>query len=136
MVMQWALAHGDTALVHASIDTALKHSGVPSAEESSPDGVYLTARLLLAVGDTAGAARYLDGTLESLPGLVSALLQYVPLAGSLVRMMALRAELAAARGESTAARRWATAVGALWSGAEPPLQPTVAQMKRILAGTQ
>jgi len=134
MAMQWALAHGDAALVRASVDTVLQERGTaPSAEQSSFEDTYLTTRLLVALGDTAAAERYLDGTLESLSGTYSALLAYLPLAGSLVRIMALRADLAAARGQARTAQRWASAVVALWSGAEPALQPTVGRMRRVTA---
>src|SRR5207247_10670536 len=61
--------------------------------------------LLLAVGDSATAARTLDAPLDSLVALHTAALEYIPLAGCLVRMMALRADLAAARGDSEVARR-------------------------------
>jgi hypothetical protein len=48
-------------------------------------------------------------------------------------MMALRANLAVARGEEQTARRWARAVVTLWSGAEPALRPTITVMNGILA---
>lgn len=135
--MQWALAQGDSTLVRASLDTLLKEFGrPPTSEEASSEGVYIDARLYLALGDTASAERYLDGTLDNLPGVYSALLRFLPLAGSLVRMMALRGELAAARGENRTARRWASAVIALWLGSEPALQPTVARMKHIVQTTK
>jgi len=121
MTIQWALAHGDTALVRGNLDTT----------SSSNEYAYLKARSFVALGDTAQAERSIDGTLENLPQVYSALLDYLPLAGSLVRMMALRAELAAARGEATPARRWASAVVTLWSGADPALQPTVTRMKKL-----
>jgi len=121
MTIQWALAHGDTAFVRGNLDTTA----------SSHEYAYLKARSFVALGDTAQAERYIDATLENLPQAYSALLDYLPLAGSLVRTMALRAELAAARGEAAPARRWASAVVALWSGAEPALQPTVTRMKKI-----
>ena len=126
MAMQWALAHGDTAFVRANLDTAA----------SSHEYAYLKARSFVALGDTTEAERYLDGTLENLSQVYSALLDYVPLAGGLVRMMALRAELAAARSEAAAAQRWARAVLTLWSGSEPGLQPVVARMKRIAQATK
>src|SRR5579884_1597752 len=133
MAMQWALAQGDTAFVRATLDTLLAMTGpAPPAERLSTDAAYERSRLLLAVGDTAAAVRYLDGTLETLRGLYSALLDYVPLAGTLVRMMALRAELAAARGERDTARRWAGAVATLWGDAEPGLRPVVDRMAGIL----
>ncbi len=132
MAIQWALAHGDTTIARANLDTLLQLKGVPSSEEASAEGVYEDAWLFLAVGDTATAERYLDGTLENLPGVYSALLHYPPLAGALVRMMVLRADLAGARAETGVARKWAGAVVALWSGAEPALRPTVARMKRLI----
>jgi len=121
MAMQWALAHGDTAFVRANIDTL----------GGSHDYAYLRARLALAVGDTATAQAQLDRALSNLPSLYSALLDYVPLAGCFVRIMALRAELAAGKGETQTAARWANAVAALWAGAEPALQPVVRRMRRI-----
>ena len=126
METQWALAHGDTAFVRAHLDTAA----------SSHEYAYLKARTLVALGDTARAERYLDGTLENLARVYSALLDYVPLTGGLIRMMALRASLAAARGEAAAARRWGSAVVALWSGAEPALQGTVGRMRQIMQPAQ
>ncbi len=126
MATQWALAHGDTIFVRANLDTL----------GGSNEYAYLTARLALAVADTATAQHALDVTLGNLPGLYSALLDYVPLAGSLVRMMVLRAEIAAARGDAGTARRWAAAVLALWSGAEPGLQPIVTRMQEIVRATR
>ncbi len=126
MAMQWALAHGDTAFVRANLDTAA----------TSHEYAYLMARSFVALGDTTAAERYLDGTLENLPQVYSALLDYVPLAGGLIRMMALRAEVAAARSDAAAAHRWARAVLTLWSGSEPGLQPMVARMTRIVQATK
>jgi len=132
MLLQWRLAHGDTALVRATLDSLSRVGGGSLATgESTPDGVYIDARLLLAVGDTATAERTLDAPLDSLTALHTMTLQYLPLAGCVVRMMALRAELAAARGARPAAQRWAGAVVTLWSGAEPPLRPVVTEMSKI-----
>ena len=122
MTMQWARAHDDTAFVRANLEPR---------DGASPEYALLWARAALALGDTVTAERVLDGVLGDLTSLYSALLDYLPLAGSLVRVMALRAELAAARGEAAAARRWASAVVVLWSGAEPALQPVVQRMRRI-----
>ena len=135
--MQWALAQGDTAFVRANLDTLRAATGpAPPADRLSTDAAYERARLFLALGDTTAAVRYLDGTLETLPGLYSALLDYVPLAGTLVRIMALRAELAAARGEQEPARRWADAVVTLWGDAEPGLRPTLVRMTDIRRHTR
>ena len=109
-----------------------RNGGLPASEDSPPDGVYTDAVLYLAAGDTALAMQTLDLPLNNLLGIHDALLDYVPLVGAFVRMMALRADLAAARGEQEVARRWAKGVVALWSGAEPALAPTVARMGNIL----
>src|SRR5712692_2138059 len=133
MARQWALAHGDTTSVRAALATELtQHRGVLAREDSPPDGVYLAARLLLAVGDTAAAERTIDAPLNDLSSLHGALFHYVPLAGALVRMMVLRAQVAERRQDPRTARRWAAAVVALWSGAEPALQDVVTEMKRIV----
>ena len=137
MLLQWSLAHGDTVRVRATLDSLSRaEDGRLASGESTPDGVYIHARLLLAVGDSATAARTLDAPLDSLVALHSATLQFFPLAGCLVRMMALRAELAAAQGDLRTARSWASAVLALWSGAEPALHQTVARMTGIMNATR
>lgn len=133
MLLQWRLAHGDTASVRASLDSLTRvRGGSLSSGESTPDEVFVHARLLLGLGDTTTAERSLSAPLDSLVALHTATLQYMPLAGCLVRMMALRAELAAARGEWRTARRWAAAVVTLWAGAEPALRPTADRMLRIV----
>jgi len=137
MEMQWRLAHGDSASVRAGLDTLLSaYGGAPSAADISSDAAYVQTRLLLAVGDTTAAVRHLDGTLDNLPDVYSALLDYLPLAGCLVRMMALRADLAAARGDQSVARHWASVVVALWGGADPALRPTVLRMSQITQATR
>ena len=137
MVLQWRLAHGDTASVRAVLDSLSRAGGGRLASgESTPDGVYIDARLLLAVGDSATAVRTLDAPLDSLVALHTATLEYLPLAGCLVRIMALRADLAAAGGGGPTARRWASAVVALWSGAEPSLQVTPTRMSKIIQATR
>ncbi len=131
MLLQWSLAHGDTTPVRAELDS-LSRAGGGILVESTPDGAYVDAHLLLAVGDTATAERTLDAHLDSLTALHTRTLRYLPLAGCVVRMMVLRARLARARGAQPVAQRWARAVVTLWSGAEPALQPTVMEMSRIL----
>jgi len=133
MAMQWALAHGDTTGPRATVTAKLEQGGgLLSREDYPPDGAYLDAHLLLAVGDTAAAERTLDAPLNNLAKLHSYLLRYLPLAGGLVRMMALRADLAGTHGDGLTARRWANAVVTLWSGSEPAVQPVVRRMKQIV----
>ena len=135
--MQWALAQRDTASARATIVAEVRRrGGLLAREDTPPDGVYLDARLLLAVGDTGAAEQTLDAPLNNLSRLHSYLLRYLPLAGALVRMMALRADVAAARGDGRTARRWASAVVTLWSGAELALRPLVTRMKQLAQTAQ
>jgi tetratricopeptide (TPR) repeat protein len=137
MLLQLSLAHGDTALVRATLDSLSRAGGGRLATgESTPEMVFIDAHLLLAVGDTATAIRTLDAPLDSLAALHTATLKFFPLAGCLVRMMALRAALAARQGDVRTARSWASSVVTLWSGAEPALQPVVTRMKRIAQMTK
>jgi tetratricopeptide (TPR) repeat protein/tRNA A-37 threonylcarbamoyl transferase component Bud32 len=97
------------------------------------DGTYHEAWILLQAGDTAGAARLLDLSLEALPSLGTYLLDQVPQAATLVRGMALRAELAESMGDTSITRRWAGNVSALWSQADAELRRTVKRMQELSA---
>jgi eukaryotic-like serine/threonine-protein kinase len=104
---------------------------VTGADGLSADAVYLEARVLLAIGDTASAVTRLDRMFDridfSTPGMLG---KAAPMA-AYVRSMALRADVALARRESAVAARWASAVVALWSGADADLAPTVKRMSNI-----
>ncbi len=95
------------------------------------DGTYHEAWVLLQLGDTAGATRLLDLSLEAMPALGTYLLDQLPQAATLVRGMALRAELAALAGDSATAKRWAGHVVALWSRSDSELQEMVRRMAEI-----
>jgi hypothetical protein len=51
---------------------------------------------------------------------------------TLVRAMALRADLANQAGDKDTARRWAGAVVDLWADADAPVQPTLRRMRTML----
>ncbi len=95
------------------------------------DALYPEARLLLAIGDTSGAAAWLDPTLTALHRVRPTALSFLGRPGALVRAMALRSDLADRLGDPEAARRWARAVVILWSDADPFLQPIVRRMSRL-----
>lgn len=86
---------------------------------------------MLAVGDTAPATQLLDLSLQALSTLGGDLLDQLPQVTTLVRGMALRADLADRAGDSTTARRWAGDVLTLWSAADQELHPTITTMRRI-----
>jgi hypothetical protein len=95
-------------------------------------GTYQEARLLLALRDTMSAIRHLDAVLLNLSGIRSDVLPDVAQTGSLLRAMALRAELAGAVGDRTTARWWAGNVTTLWSEADPPQREVVNRMRALI----
>jgi hypothetical protein len=131
--MQQALARGRPADVRHELDALTTVRAGIRAGDVSLDRTYLEAWVLAQIGDTAAAVRRLDLTLTALPTLGTMLVRDVPQAAAVGRAMALRADLAAASGDSATARRWAQDVVALWSGASPALSEPVARMKSLAA---
>jgi hypothetical protein len=132
--MQWELARGDTAVFqkhHTKIREVQRHI---RPGDVTFDATYHEAWLLVEVGDTAEATRLLDLSLDALPTLGTDLIHQLPEVATLVRGMALRAELAGRSKDSTTAKRWAKNVLLLWSDADGELQPTVKSMRELVGG--
>jgi tetratricopeptide (TPR) repeat protein len=131
--MQWQLARGDTAALrnHFKKMQAFRQGLRPG--DISFDATYDEVRLMLAVGDTAQATQLLDLPLNALPTLGTDLLDQLPQIATLVRAMALRAELATLAGDTGTAKHWAQDVLLLWQNADAELQPTVKRMRTIVA---
>jgi hypothetical protein len=133
LAMQWALARGDTTAVRARFAwlAALRRDFRPG--DLASYAVYHEALLLLALHDTAAVVRQLDDFLGALPTANSTLVTAASETAMLVRIMVLRAELAAAQGDINVAKRWGAAVATLWGSADPPLQQTVQHMRELAA---
>jgi tRNA A-37 threonylcarbamoyl transferase component Bud32 len=127
-----AFADGRNDLARTLLDSIAAGREHSRPGDVSLDYVFQELWLRSALGDTTGAIQQLDIVLQSLSLQTSALLRLMPQAAALPRTMALRAELAAARGEHDVAKRWAGSVLQLWGGADPELAPVVARM-RLLA---
>jgi len=97
----------------------------------TPDIAYPEARLFASLGDTASAVVWLDRTLSQVGNYDPEALADNAVLASLIRTMILRAEIASRRSDVTNASRWATAVLALWSRADPDLQPAIAPLHRF-----
>jgi hypothetical protein len=97
------------------------------------DALYPEAWLLRALGDSAAAVRWIDPTLREIEWTSTTRFTDFTRAAALVRTMALRAEMAAAAGDTVNARRWANAVIIVWSNADMPLQPVTMQMRGLLS---
>jgi len=134
--MQAAFARGDTARLRsrfAWLDSLRKNSRPGDLGVSS---VYLESWLLLASKDTAAAIRRMDPFLEALPTIGLHVVEEAAETVMLVRLMALRADLANGRGEHAIARRWGQTVAALWTNADDALQPMVQRMRRFATGNE
>jgi tetratricopeptide (TPR) repeat protein len=131
LVMQWKLARGDTAGVREEFRKIREVQRNLRPGDISFDATYHEARLRLELGDSAEATQLLALSLQALPTLGADLLDQLPEVATLVRGMALRAELAARAGDPATAARWAHDVVTLWSNGDQELQPTVTRMRAV-----
>jgi hypothetical protein len=120
--LEQLLARGDRQRLRKEFAAlaALRRSAWPGA--TSIDATYLESWVRSAAGDTSGALKEMDQTLDALPATGNQLLFDLATAGSLPRMMMLRVDLD--RDPASASRvRWAGAVCDLWAHADDVLQP-------------
>jgi eukaryotic-like serine/threonine-protein kinase len=129
--VQRALARGDSADARARLGRLQQQRiGTPPSDLWIDHG-YAEAWLLAAVGDTIGAERLLEQAIAGIAESGTLLYEFPHLPAAMVRAFGLRAELAAGRGDFSAAARWASAVVQLWRDADPALQPFVQRMYRL-----
>jgi hypothetical protein len=95
------------------------------------DALLPESAALLATGHPHAAIDWIGPTLESLRLVLAADLAMIPRSGALVRAMVLRARLAQQTNDPREGSRWAGAVVALWSSADPFLQQTVSEMANL-----
>ena len=126
--LEQAVAAGDRPAFRAIYGSMTAYRSLDRPGDTSMDYTYMESWMLAALGDTAGATAHLDRSLEALPTLGGFILNYPAHSAALVRAMGLRAELAAAAGDTASAARWGAAVATLWSHADPELQPYVRTM--------
>ena len=108
------VATGDTAALRRGLHAIDTLRRARDAASLSIDGAYLLAWLRLAAADTAGAERQMDTVLEQLHALTDG--PPIDRIGSalVVRLMRLRGEVAARRGDQGTALRWRAAADTLW----------------------
>jgi serine/threonine protein kinase len=131
--MQQAFAKRDSRSLGFLLDSATMDAKTQKPGDVSLDFTYQVAWLRAAAGDTAGATRQLDLALRALSSLSPMSIREVASAAAAGRAMALRAEIAAARGEKEERRKWSRAVADLWTTADPELQPVVSRMRAMAA---
>ena len=133
-VMESALALGERDRVKQEFARDQARNVGASVGDVATEHAFLRTWLLLQAGDTAAGAEYADEYLTALPTLRTTVILDEPAqSAALVRLMALRAELASHVGDRASAQRWAGPVAILWRDADPELQPLVTKM-RALAG--
>lgn len=127
---QTAVERGDKAAARDSLGKygTVIHNNHPYSR--TLDALFAEAALWATIGDAQVAADWLDPTLTVLPQVPSQLLSPERCA-ALVRIAALRAELAADPERPEEAAAWARAVSILWSDADDYLQPLVSRMTRL-----
>jgi hypothetical protein len=122
-----ALARHDKATARVRLSVL---GSQPSIGPQTPDVLLPEVRLWLGLADTAVATERLDLSLTNVRDYDPEDFAEQANVAAFIRAMALRADLAAAAGDSVRARRWATAVATLWSNADPDLQPLLKRMSR------
>ncbi len=131
--MQWAANQNSPEEVGRQFSEVQGGRGDFTEGEVSFEHPYNEARVLLQVGDTARATQHLSRALAAIRALRTSVITEPPQAASLVRAMALRAELAAKAGETVTARLWAERVIALWRDGEPAVESTLVRMQQLAA---
>ena len=124
-----ALMDGDTAAVVRVLHGIQDARFAFALPDLGIDALYPEASLLADIGREQEAIAWIDPTLRRLR--VSPPLADPVAAASLVRAMALRAELAECTGDHRTAALWAAAVTELWANADQFMQPLVARMRRL-----
>jgi serine/threonine protein kinase/DNA-binding SARP family transcriptional activator len=128
---QQALARSDTTTVRRILAVASDRRRLFAPADLTLDALYPEAWLLSEIGDKAAAKARIDPTLNAVAEAAPQTYADPVRAASLVRSMALRAEVADALGDRDAASRWARAVSILWHDADAFLQPVVKEMNRL-----
>jgi hypothetical protein len=127
-----AFARRNLKATRAYLDSLTELHSDFAAGEITMDAVYRESWLRAAVGDTMVAMKQVESALRGLPGALPSILRRPRLAASLVRVMALNAELAHATGNRDAARKWALYVLRLWGQGDITTAATVSRMQQIL----
>lgn len=131
LVAQGAILMGDHAAARAAAGALKRAQASRRPADRTADVAFPEAWIHAAVGDTASAVATLDSLLSAIRWMGPGALGEVGRAGSLVRAMVLRAEIAAELGDHEVARQWARTVTTLWTAADPTLQPVVSRLRRL-----
>jgi len=127
-----AYAQRDVRQTRLLLDSIAASHAEYAPGEVTMDAVFRESWLRAQIGDSAAASVALDRALRGLPAALSSIVASSAVAFSLGRAMALRAELAAEKGERTLATTWATALIKLWGRGDAVTAPTLERMRKLL----
>jgi hypothetical protein len=131
--IQQYFAKHDYAAAKALLDTVRLVRADMLPGEVSLDYTYQESWLRAAMGDPRGAAAALDLALNALPSLSIPAMDEAAASAALGRALILRVELAAKMHDRATARRWATALAALWAHADSELLSEVRRVNALAA---
>jgi len=114
-----ARLRGDTLKARAILVDVMRDRG---SSPATPDAILGEARLWLSMADTAAAVRSLESTRASVDRHPHYILSRFARGASLVRALALRADIADAQHDVVTARRWRRAVATLSENADDELR--------------
>ena len=129
--MQAMLIRKDTARLRAALRDLTVQRRFLRAADVAADGILFTAQLDLAIGDTTAAVSGIDGYLNDLTNIAPSQFRQPYQPATLVRLMELRAKLAAKQRDRPTARRWSRAVIDLWQDGDKELKPTLREMRKL-----
>jgi tRNA A-37 threonylcarbamoyl transferase component Bud32 len=128
---QAALLRGDTIAVRRLFSQLRSARASRYPADLTLDALLPEARLLIAIGDPPGAIAWLDPTLGSLVDAAPEMYTDPVRAGSLVRAIELRADLAIQENDPATAARWAKVALVLGSDADGFLQPELERLRGL-----
>ena len=135
ILAQQAFARGDAERTRALLVATAAAQRGRRPGDLSPEFVFQQAWLRTQIGDTTEAETAIDGALGALPTFAAATFKDPGAAAAFGRLMALRAGIAAKKGDGRTARKWAAAVNDLWASADPPLKREVGQIRSLAASS-
>lgn len=128
---QQAVARSDTVAARRALARLVESRHPLLPEEVKLETLLPEALLLMSLGDAAGGVARLQATLDAQRFAELEIVRDPIGAGVLVRALAARAELAAAVGDPSSARRWGRAFLTLWGDGDAIVRPQVARVSQL-----
>jgi hypothetical protein len=136
VLAQQAFARGDLPRAREFLIATANAQRGRRPGDLSPEFVFQQSWLQAQVGDTTAAETAMDGALGALPTIGAATFRDPGAASAFGRLMSLRSEIAAKKGDSKTALRWAGALTDLWGSADPPLKRLAGEVRSLATNSR